>query len=85
MTDARTRLGQLFDDGEYETFSDGLKSTDPLKFVDLKPYAERLTKAQEETGLNDAVIKALGRIHALLDSGQRAQLAYLIRTGVLSL
>ena len=35
--------------------------------------------------LRDAVIKALGRIHALLDSGQRAQLAYLIRTGVLSI
>ncbi|TMA10624.1 MAG: hypothetical protein E6J86_15090 [Deltaproteobacteria bacterium] len=35
--------------------------------------------------LRDAVIKALGRIHAVLDSGQRAQLAYLIRTGVLSL
>ena len=40
--DARTRLSQLFDDGEYETFSDRLSSTDPLKFVDLKPYAERL-------------------------------------------
>jgi acetyl-CoA carboxylase carboxyl transferase subunit beta len=61
--DARTRLGQLLDDGEYETFSDGLKSTDPLKFVDLKPYAERLTKAQEETGLNDAVINARGRLN----------------------
>jgi acetyl-CoA carboxylase carboxyl transferase subunit beta len=61
--DARTRLGQLFDDGEYETFSDGLKSTDPLKFVDLKPYAERLTKAQEETGLNDAVINARGKLN----------------------
>ena len=35
--------------------------------------------------LRDAVIKALGRIHAVLDSGQRAQLAYLIRTGVLSI
>src|SRR3954466_8869008 len=35
--------------------------------------------------LRDAVIKALGRIHGLLDSAQRAQLAYLIRTGVLSL
>ena len=35
--------------------------------------------------LRDAVIKALGRIHALLASGQRAQLAYLIRTGVLSI
>jgi acetyl-CoA carboxylase carboxyl transferase subunit beta len=61
--DARTRLSQLFDDGEYETFSDGLKSTDPLKFVDLKPYAERLSKAQEETGLNDAVINARGKLN----------------------
>jgi hypothetical protein len=35
--------------------------------------------------LRDAVVKAMGKIHALLDAGQRAQLAYLIRTGVLSL
>ena len=35
--------------------------------------------------LRDAVVKALGKIHAILDSAQRAQLAYLIRTGVLSL
>ena len=35
--------------------------------------------------LSDAVLKALGKIHAVLDSGQRAQLAYLIRTGVLAI
>ncbi len=35
--------------------------------------------------LRDAVVKALGKIHAVLDSAQRAQLAYLIRTGVLSI
>lgn len=35
--------------------------------------------------LRDAVVRALARIHAVLDSGQRAQLAYLIRTGVLSI
>jgi Spy/CpxP family protein refolding chaperone len=35
--------------------------------------------------LRDAVVRALAKIHALLDSGQRAQLAYLIRTGVLSI
>src|SRR5205814_6775225 len=35
--------------------------------------------------LRDAVIKALGRIQRLDDSGQRAQPAYLIRTGVPSL
>jgi Spy/CpxP family protein refolding chaperone len=35
--------------------------------------------------LRDAVQKALGRIHALLDPAQRAQLAYLIRTGTISI
>ena len=61
--DARTRLANLLDDGEYETFSDNLASTDPLKFVDLKPYSERLKKAQEETGLTDAVINARGKLN----------------------
>src|ERR1700746_1116089 len=61
--DARTRLANLFDGGAYETFSDRLVSTDPLKFVDLKPYSERLQRAQEETGLNDAVINARGRLN----------------------
>jgi len=61
--DARTRLANLFDNGEYETFSDNLASTDPLKFVDLKPYSERLKRAQEETGLTDAVINGRGRLN----------------------
>jgi acetyl-CoA carboxylase carboxyl transferase subunit beta len=61
--DARTRLGLLLDNGEYETFSDNLRSTDPLKFVDLKAYSDRLDKAQEETELNDAVINARGKLN----------------------
>lgn len=61
--DARTRLAQLFDNGEYEIFSDNLSSTDPLKFVDLKPYSERLKKAQQETGLKDAVINGRGNLN----------------------
>src|SRR5450432_4550266 len=61
--DARTRLALLFDDGEYETFSDNLASTDPLKFTDLKSYADRLAKAQEETGLTDAIINARGKLN----------------------
>jgi len=60
--DARTRLAQLLDDSEYETFSDNLRSTDPLEFFDLKSYSDRLTKAQDETELNDAVINARGRL-----------------------
>ena len=61
--DARTRLTQLLDDGAYETDDDNLVSIDPLKFVDLKPYASRLTAARRDTGLNDAVINARGKLN----------------------
>jgi Spy/CpxP family protein refolding chaperone len=44
--------------------------------------AERVKSAER---LKDAVTKALGRIHALLEPAQRAKLAYLIRTGTLSI
>jgi acetyl-CoA carboxylase carboxyl transferase subunit beta len=60
--DARTRLGQLLDDNQYATFDGDISSTDPLKFVDLKPYSSRLKQAQRDTGLNDAVINAQGKL-----------------------
>jgi acetyl-CoA carboxylase carboxyl transferase subunit beta len=60
--DARTRLAQLLDDNKYETFDGNIASTDPLKFVDLKPYSSRLRQAQEDTGLKDAVINAQGKL-----------------------
>src|SRR5438045_7237570 len=56
--DARTRLSQLLDDGQYDTFDLNISSSDPLKFVDLKPYSSRLKVAQGETGLKDAIITA---------------------------
>ena len=61
--DARARLAQLLDDNQYEVDDAGLSSTDPLQFVDLKPYASRLKRAQEDTGLKDAVINARGKLH----------------------
>jgi acetyl-CoA carboxylase carboxyl transferase subunit beta len=60
--DARTRLALLLDENEYETFDGNLSSTDPLKFVDLKPYSSRLRQAQHDTGLRDAVINARGKL-----------------------
>ncbi len=60
--DARTRLGQLLDDNQYSIFDADIASTDPLKFVDLKPYSSRLKQAQKDTGLNDAVINAHGKL-----------------------
>jgi acetyl-CoA carboxylase carboxyl transferase subunit beta len=60
--DARTRLALLLDDNQYETFDGDIASTDPLKFVDLKPYSSRLKQAQADTGLNDAIINAHGKL-----------------------
>ena len=60
--DARTRLAQLLDDNKYEIFDADISSTDPLKFVDLKPYSSRLKQAQEDTGLKDAIINAHGKL-----------------------
>ena len=59
--DARTRIETLLDPG-YELVDQELKSTDPLEFVDLKSYKARLKKAQQATGLNDAIVNALGTI-----------------------
>ena len=42
----------------------------------------RVSSAEQ---LRDALVKALQRIHALLDAEQRSRLAYLIRTGTLAL
>jgi len=60
--DARTRLALLLDENQYETLDGNLSSTDPLKFVDLKPYSTRLRQAQHDTGLRDAVINARGKL-----------------------
>jgi acetyl-CoA carboxylase carboxyl transferase subunit beta len=55
------RLRTLFD-GAWTEYDNGLVSTDPLGFVDTKPYHARLKAGREATGLNDAVIVARGCI-----------------------
>src|SRR6185312_4800443 len=56
---AQARVAMLLEPG-YELVDLELKSTDPLEFTDLKPYRSRLAKARTDTGLNDAVVNALG-------------------------
>jgi len=65
--DARSRIANLLEPG-YELVDLELKSTDPLQFTDLKPYKKRLIEAQKKTGLNDAIINALGMLgpHAVV-------------------
>ena len=59
--DARTRVAMLLEPG-FDLVDLELKSTDPLEFTDLKPYKGRLKKAQADTGLNDAIVNALGML-----------------------
>ena len=65
--DARSRVRNLLEPG-YLLVDLGLKSTDPLQFTDLKPYKKRLLEAQKKTGLNDAIVNAIGMLgpHAVV-------------------
>ena len=60
--DAVTRLKLLFDDGVFQRFDATLTSSDPLGFVDSKPYGERLKAMQQATNLADAMISAAGKL-----------------------
>lgn len=59
---ARTRISQLFDENSFEELFKGVKPTDPLNFVDTESYADRLKKAHDKTGLDEAVITGLAKI-----------------------
>lgn len=58
---ARARIEMLLEPG-YELVDTGLRSTDPLNFTDVKPYKQRLRTAQQQTGLDDAILNAVGRM-----------------------
>ena len=59
---AQQRLEMLLD-GRWTEHDAGMISTDPLKFVDLKPYARRIKDAQKKLGMNDAIITAEGQLN----------------------
>lgn len=52
----------LFDDGFEEEFGADLRSSDPLGFVDSKPYPLRIEIAEKKVGKHDAVLAGAGRI-----------------------
>jgi acetyl-CoA carboxylase carboxyl transferase subunit beta len=58
---ARQRIDLLLEPG-YELVDGGLRSTDPLNFNDVKPYKQRLRAAQAATGLDDAILNAVGQL-----------------------
>jgi acetyl-CoA carboxylase carboxyl transferase subunit beta len=61
---AKRRLDLLLDDGLWEEQDADLVSSDPLAFVDTKPYAKRLKDARAKLGMNDAIITATGNLDA---------------------
>ncbi len=62
---APARLARLLDEGSFEETDAGLSSVDPLGFTGAASYTSKLDQYRKETGLNDAVVTGLGRIHGL--------------------
>src|ERR1700722_7609917 len=61
--DARRRLALLLDENQYEMLDGNISSTDPLKFVDLKPYSSRLRKVQRNKRRKGADVNTNRKTH----------------------
>jgi acetyl-CoA carboxylase carboxyl transferase subunit beta len=59
---ARERLAQLTDPASFAEEWAHLRTLDPLEFVDLQPYADRVREAQAATGLTEAIVAGRARI-----------------------
>src|SRR5687767_1308044 len=55
----------LFDNNEFVEMDENLTSSDPLDFVDTKPYPNRIAATQKGTGLKDAVRTAHGKMNGV--------------------
>lgn len=60
---AKEYFNILFDEGKFTPLFENIKPIDKLGFVDVKPYTERLEKAQKSTGLNDAMTVGEGLLN----------------------
>ena len=55
----------LFDNNKFTELDTTMKSGDPLKFVDTKPYSSRIEATIKKAELNDAVRTAYGKMNGL--------------------
>ncbi len=60
-----TYLELLLDSGTFRETDGDLTSADPLEFVDLKRYTDRLAQAMERTGLREAVVTGEGEVSGI--------------------
>ena len=51
----------LLDNDDFKELNPKMKSKNPMKFTDTKPYTERLKEAHQKTGLWDAVRTVVGK------------------------
>lgn len=58
----RQRIHQLVDPDSFEPMHADMAPMDPLRFVDQKPYLQRIADAQRKTGENDGVQTGTGFI-----------------------
>lgn len=59
---ARTRIGQLVDEGTFEEMFSNVIGADPMEFTDTESYKDRQRKAKEKNNLDEAVITGIGNI-----------------------
>jgi acetyl-CoA carboxylase carboxyl transferase subunit beta len=55
----------LFDKNQYTELDANMISSDPLHFIDTKPYTDRIVATRKKTNLKDAVRSAHGQINGL--------------------
>lgn len=58
----RERIKGMVDADSFEEFDAGVKSADPLKFVDSVAYPDRIKRYEKESGLPEAVICGTAKI-----------------------
>lgn len=62
------RIEQLADAGSWEELFSSVKTADPLKFSDLRAYAERVEQARRDSGSSEAIITGKAKLNSI-DAG----------------
>ena len=60
---AQERIDLLVDYGTFIETNEDILPSDPLNFVDLKPYKERLKEATNTSGVKEAIVTGYGSIN----------------------
>ncbi len=62
---SREYFSIIFDNEKFEEIGNEIVSADPLKFIDRKPYIDRLEESKRKSGLTDAARIGIGKMNGL--------------------